>query len=137
MAFTNDQVGMERGATQFLAPREPRIMNRFQSGGPARAQTKSLTGSQIVVEYLQDIGQTDLVLRWEHLTAAQITTIRSLLDAAGIVVVKIKIGVATTYNCMFDGQEEPKFEPLIGHYPESAPAAITRWRAEIPLRKVS
>lgn len=131
MAFTDDQVGIERGATQFLPAREPRVMSRYQGGGPERAITRSLTGSPIVVEYLQDIGQVDLVLRWEHLTAAQIATLRSLIDGAGLVTVKIDIGTSATMLCLF--APDPILEPLVGHYPESAPTAITRWRAEIPL----
>lgn len=131
MSFLDSQVGIERGATQFLPTREPRVMTRYQRGGPERAITRSLTGSPIGVEYLQDIGQVDLVLRWEHLTAAQVATLRSLVDGAGVVTVKIKIGTSATITCLF--APGCVFEPLVGHYPESAPTAITRWRAEIPL----
>jgi cobalamin biosynthesis protein CbiG len=131
MSFTNDQVGVERGATQVLFDREPRILDRFQEGGPVRAATESLTGSPIGVEYLQDTDDARLELALENLTEAKAITLRDLANGSGPAVAKIERGVATTIDVLF---EKLLLEPLIGHYPESAPVdppALRGWRAEV------
>lgn len=136
MAFLDSEVGLERGAVKFSPAREPRIMDRFQEGGPMRAATASLTGSPILVEYLQDEDDVHLVLRWENLSEAEATALRSLADAAGPLTAKLTKGTSDTETC---GLEALSLEPLIGHYPESAPAtpsALRRWRAEVHLLRL-
>jgi hypothetical protein len=131
LSFTNDQVGIERGATQVLLDREPRILDRFQEGGPARAATQSLTGTPIGIEYLQDTDDARLELALENLTEAKVQTLRTLANADGPAVAKIEIGTSATIDVLF---EKLLLEPLIGHYPEGAPAdppGLRRWRAEV------
>lgn len=131
MSFTNDQVGIERGATQVLLDREPRLFDRFQEGGPVRAAVQSLTGTPIGVEYLQDTDDARLELALENVTEAQATTIRELTNGDGPAVAKIELGVSTTIDVLF---ERVLFEPLVGHYPEGAPTdppGLRRWRIEI------
>lgn len=131
MSFTNDQVGLERGATQVLLDREPRVLNRFAEGGPERAAIDAINGSPIGVEYLQDTDDRRLELALENLTEAKAITLRELANGSGPAVAKIERGVATTIDVLF---EQLLLEPLIGHYPESAPAdppALRGWRAEV------
>lgn len=134
MAFTNDQTGLERGATQLLLDVPPRIMNRHQEGGPQRAATRSLTGHPIGVEFTQ--VNDDPTEEWgmETLTAAQAATLRTLLDGSGPLTAKPERGTADTFQALFAPDET--LEPIIGHYTETAPAAITFWRARIPMLKL-
>lgn len=134
MAFTNDQTGLERGATQLLLDTPPRIMNRHQDGGPQRAATRSLTGQPIGVEYTQ--GNDDPTEEWgmETLTEAQAVTLRTLLDGSGPLTAKPEQGTADTFEALFGPGHT--LEPIIGHYTETAPASIRYWRARIPMLKL-
>lgn len=136
MAFTDNEVGIERGATKFSPSREPRVMDRYQEGGPVRASTRSLTGSVIGVEYQQDSDDVYLELFWPHISESEASTLRTLANESGPVTVKIEKGVSDTLACLFG---ELKLDPLVGHYPESAPAPpsiIRRWRAEVTLLRL-
>jgi len=131
MPFADDEVGLERGGTKFSPAREPRIMDRFQEGGPERATTRSITGQPIGVEYRQDVDDARLELRWENLSEAEASVLRLILNGWGPLAAKIEKGVPTTYQVLI---ESGSLEPLVGHYPESAPsspAALRRWRAEV------
>jgi len=137
MAFLNDEVGLERNGTKFSPAREPRIMDRFQEGGPERATTRSITGTPIGIEYHQDVDDARLELRWENLSEAEASILRLILNGWGPLTAKIEKGVATTYQVLI---ERGFLEPLIGHYPEgapSSPAALRRWRATVSVLLLS
>jgi len=133
VSFTNDQVGIERGATQLLLSREPRVLSRNAEGGVERAVAMGISGLAFVTEYAQSQTRRELRLALENLTAAKMSTLRTLLDAAGAVVVKTATGTATTQTCSFGAREDQVLEPIIGAYTDNAPAAITAWRAELLL----
>ena len=130
MAFTNDQVGFERGATQLLLDREPRHLNRYNRSGPARTTTKSITGKPITVAYTQIDGEWTFELALEKLTDAKTTVLRTLADSGEPLTVKTTAGVATTYTAAIS---KIKIDPIIGPFTDGAPVRIRYHRAEITL----
>jgi hypothetical protein len=133
MAFTDQQTGLERGATQLLLDVPPRVMNRHQEGGPQRAATRALTGHPIGVEFTQ--VNNDPVETWgmETLTEAQAETLRTLLDSAGPLTAKPTRGTSDTFTAIFG----PNWilEPIIGPYTNTAPSTIRYYRARVELLK--
>lgn len=130
MAFTDEQIGLERGATQLLLDREPRHLNRYNRSGPARTTTKSITGKPITVAYSQIAGEWTFELALENLTDAKTATLRSLADSGEPLTVKTTAGVATTYTAAIS---EIKIEPIIGPFTDGAPDRIRYHRAELIL----
>jgi hypothetical protein len=118
VAFTNDQYGIERGATQVLFNTPPIIEERHAEGGPSRTYELAITNEPCVVEYAVNRNQAKLLIRMEQLSASQVATIETLLWSGGLVTVKLKAGVATTYTCAFGPRSEHRFEPYNGPYPE-------------------
>lgn len=134
MAFANDEVGLERGATQLLLDRAPRVLNRFQEGGPVRATAVSLTGTPISVEFHQEQDERELPLALENMTEAQTSTLRTLLNGVGPLIVKIAYSTSDTITCSI---KEHTITPIIGHYPENAPTQIRAHRAELVLLRMA
>jgi hypothetical protein len=130
VAFTNDQVGFERDATQVLLDREPRHLNRYNRSGPARVANIAITGKPITVEYHQEAGEWLVELALEQLTAAKADTLRTLADTPGPLTAKWTAGVSTTYTVTINRIE---FEPIIGHFPDGAPTGLQYQRVEIEL----
>lgn len=137
MAFTNTQVGLERGATQLLLSRAPRLLNRFDSdrGRELRLALENMTEAQATTlagligcnPRAAVVGLTgkSIVTEWEDAT-----------DGSGPVTVKIITTGSTTYSCLFG--PECKLEPIIGAYPETAPStSIRNWRAELQLFRLT
>ena len=134
MSFSLSETGFERGATKLVLSRAPRILNRWNDGGPVRASVTSLPGTSINVEYHQAQDRRELVLALEAMTETQVSTLRDLLDGVGPVVVKLDPASATTINCSFTNDVE--ITPIIGAYPENAPTR-NRWhRAELKLTRL-
>lgn len=132
MAFTNDQVGLERGATQLVLSRSPRVFNRFDEnrGRELWLALEALTEAQATT--LAALIGTNPRAAVVGLTGKPIVTEwEDTVDGSGPVTVKIVTGSSTTISCLFG--PEWKLEPLTGHYPENAPADIRYWRAEIQL----
>lgn len=130
MAFTNDQIGFERGATQLLLDREPRHFNRYNRSGPARDSTQAITGKPITVEYSQDAGEWIVELALEQLTDAKSAVLRTLADTPGPLTAKWTAGVSTTYTVTINRIE---FDPIIGHFPDGAPTGLRYHRVELEL----
>jgi len=130
VAFTNDQIGFERDATQLLLDREPRHLNRYNRSGPARVSNVAITGKPITVEYHQEAGEWIVDLAIEQLTAAKADTLRTLANTAGPLTAKWTLGVSTTYTVTINRID---FEPIIGHYPDGAPTGLKYERVEIEL----
>jgi hypothetical protein len=137
MAFTDDQVGLERGATQLLLAKAPKQPGRNQGGGPVRASTTSLPGSTITVEFTQQQNRRQLRLEIVFLTEAQAATLRTLIDGTGPVTVKVAPGTSDTIACTFT--EDYEITELVdeGGYPDNAPAGNVRAsRAHIALNRL-
>jgi hypothetical protein len=130
VAFTNDQVGFERDATQVLLDREPRHFNRYNRSGPARGSIKSITGKPITVEYTQETGEWLVELALEQLTDTKADILRTLANTAGPLTAKWTIGVSTTYTVTIN---RILFDPIIGHYPDGAPTGLRYQRVEMEL----
>lgn len=134
MSFNVGEVGIERGATKLLLDRAPRVLDRWNEGGPVRASTTSLPGTVVMVEYHQDTDRRELRLALEKMTEAQVSTLRDLMDDPGVVSVKLHPTVVTTIDCVFTG--DYTIEPLTGAYPETAPTRNKWHRAELLLLRV-
>jgi hypothetical protein len=119
MAFTDAQVGIERGATQVLFATPPIIEDRHNEGGPTRAYELAITNNPCVVDYSVNQDKAFLKIRMEQLTAAQVATIETLLGATGPVIVKLKPGVSTTITCAFGPRGMHDFSLYNGPIPES------------------
>jgi hypothetical protein len=119
MAFAIGEVGIERGATQVLFDAPPIIEDRHLEGGPSRVYEIAITNNPCVVEYATNQNKAKLRIHMEQLTAAQVATIETLIAAAGVVIVKLKPGDATTLTCGFGPKAEHKFLPYNGPFPES------------------
>lgn len=132
MAFLNAETGFERGATNLVLDREPRHLNRYNRSGPSRDSAISLTGKSITVEYHQDAAADDsiVLLALEQVTDAKTAVLRGLADDPGPLTAKWTAGVATTYTVTIN---RIQFDPIIGHYPDGAPAGIRYHRIEIEL----
>lgn len=130
MAFTNDQVGFERGATQVLLDREPRYMNRLGNSGPARATGVGLTGAPVTVEFTQDVDEGRRVYALEQVTEAKALTLRTLADAAGPLTAKVTAGTSETLTATIS---EIEFTPIIGAYTDGAPTRIRYYRVTVTL----
>jgi hypothetical protein len=133
MAFTNDQTGLERGAVQLLLTAPPRIWNRHQEGGPARAAPRSLPGPPIGVEYQQVNDDPVEVWQMEALTEAQTETLRQLLDSPGPLTAKATRGTATTFTATFGPDWE--IDPVVGEHTNTAPQGLRYHRARVELLK--
>ena len=130
MAFTNDQIGFERGATQLLLDREPRHFNRYNRSGPVRDSAQAITGKPVTVEYVQEAGEWVIELALEKVTDAKASTLRTLADTAGPLTAKWTLGVSTTYTVTIN---RILFDPIIGHYPDGAPTGLRYHRVELEL----
>jgi hypothetical protein len=130
VSFTNAETGFERDATKLALDREPRHLNRYNRSGPARAKAVALPGNVITTHYHQDADDQLVVLALEQLTDAKTAILRGLADVPGPLTAKWTAGVATTYTVTI---ASIKFEPIIGHYTDGAPAGIRYHRVEIEL----
>ena len=130
MAFTDAEVGFERDATQVLLDREPRHVNRYNRSGPARIVNQAITGKPITVEYHQTAGEHVVRLALEQLTDAKAAILRTLANSPGPLIAKWTAGVATTYTATV---RSITFDPIIGHYPDGAPAGLRYHRVELEL----
>jgi hypothetical protein len=140
MTLGTNEVGLERGAVKLVLDREPRIMNRFNEGGPVRVTTEALQGNLITVEYIQISVRSDpklpervMKLRLTNMTESQTSILRELYDGTGPLTVKIKLGVSTTYTVTFQDLIEGDIKPLIGEYTESSPQNIRPHNADVTL----
>jgi hypothetical protein len=135
LSFTLDEVGIERGAVKAVFAKNVRIMNRFQDQGPERADTRSITGSSIGVEYLQDTDEREIRIRSEVLTEAIASTVRDLLNGTGPATLKPTAGDATEYEVLFTS--DFTLDPVIGHYTNGAPSGIRWWSFEARLLRLT
>lgn len=119
MAFAIDEVGIENSTTQVLFDAPPIIEDRHAEGGPGVAQERSIDNTPVVVQYQSGQNKAELKIRVEQLDRAQIDLIDALIDAGGLVTVKLKPNDATTIVCAFAARSEQQFEPYNGPYPES------------------
>jgi hypothetical protein len=116
MAFTINQTGIERGATQLLFPSAPIIIDRHREEPADAAHAIAITGAPIVVQFGRTQQKSELRMRIRLLTGAEVTTLNTLMAGSGPVVVKLTPGSATTINCMFGPREEQEVVPYSGDY---------------------
>lgn len=124
-------VTLVRGATTWTCPGEPRLVTRYDEGGPPRAVAISLPGSPIVTEYEQASDRRQLVLRWEAVGSAEMANLRTLLDASGPMTLTYDNG--STATVVFGPESEQSIEPVFAHLPYGAPNQLWYWRVQLTL----
>jgi len=112
-------VAIERGEVELTVTIPPKIISRFEEGGPARTISVAVGGQAIATEVPQSVDQRLLVLRWEDMEAASVAIVQSLLAGSGPVTVLTHVG-ATPATCAFGPRSEQKIVPLVAPaYPET------------------
>ena len=130
MAFINSEVGFERSPVKLVLDREPRYMSRLNDSGPARVTARGITGHPVTVEYLQDVDQAVRAYALEQVTEAKALTLRELADDTGPLTVKVTAGSSETLTATIS---EIEFSPIIGHFPDGAPAGIRYYRVTLTI----
>lgn len=137
MAFTINQTGIERGATQLLFPDPPIILSRHMEGGPDRVYDLAINGKPVGVEYTRAQDQAFLLIRLRLLDAVQVATLEDLMSDSGAVEVKITPGDATVITCIFGPRSEQVFhlfnDPIANAQPDGSPlhATLTQYRVDL------
>ena len=116
MAFTINQTGFERGATQLLFPDPPILLDRHAEEAQDSAYAVSLTGKPITTQYVRTQSKSFLRLRLRVLEGAAVTTQTTLMEGEGPVTVKLTPGSATTILCMFGPRADQKLMPYNNDY---------------------
>ncbi len=125
MAFAIGEVGIERDATQVLFDAPPIIKDRHLEGGPTTAFELAITNDPCVVDYAVDQDKAFLKIHMEQLDIAQVNLIETLMATSGPIVVKLKVGDATTITCAFGPREMHKFVPYNKDYPDGDKTGAT------------
>ena len=105
-------------------------MNRLNNSGPARVTHTGITGQPIDVEYAQDVDEARREYALEQVTEAKALTLRTLADERGPLTAKVTVGTSETLTATISAIE---FDPIIGHYPDGAPALIRYYRITLTL----
>lgn len=125
-------VAIARGATQLTVDVPPKIVSRFDEGGPERAPALTISGEAVVVEWPAAANPAVLKLRWEYLTAAQAALLASLIDGEGPVNVA-RYPSATPAAYMFGPRKEQKIASFL--HPEGYPDTLADGSAQLDERK--
>ena len=108
-----------RGAVVLTVTVPPKIVSRFDEGGPVRTISVAIGGQAIATEVPQTVDERVLRLRWEDMDAASVAIVQSLLDGSGPVTVLTYTG-ASGITCMFGPRSEQRIVPLVApSYPET------------------
>jgi hypothetical protein len=112
-------VAIERGAVELTVAIPPKIVSRFDEGGPSRSISIAVGGQAIATEVPQTVDERLLKLRWEDMDASLVAIVQQLLDGSGPVTV-LTHAAATPATCMFGPRSEQKITPLAApSYPET------------------
>jgi len=136
MAFTNDEVGLLRGATKCaLSLCEPQIANRNRIGTSDRLTLHLACVTDAEATILKTLaGENRRVTEYALSGAGTVIEFGGATpDGSGVVTVKIVKGAATTISCAFIDYE---LTEMMGFFPESAPTSIRYWTAEIQLLRL-
>ena len=135
-------VAIERDDVELTVTIPPKIVSRFEEGGPARTISVAVGGQAIATEVPQSVDQRLLVLRWEDMDAASVAIVQSLLAGSGPITVLTHVG-ATPATCAFGPRSEQKITPLVAPaYPETLAdgsaqlAARTQCSVELTLYRI-
>lgn len=95
----------------------PKILQRDAGGAKVAGVAIGLDGHAAVTEWPQAVAYPKIVLRWEYLSGAAVTTIRAILAAGGLVTVVTASGVSS-FLAAFGAIEEQQITPFLGEYPD-------------------
>ena len=133
MAFTNTQVGFERGATKVvLTLSVPQVTNRYTFGTTERLDLHIALMTATEAAALKGLIGENARINAMGLTAESIVVEwYSATDGSGPVTVKINDDAATTITCAFLPDYE--FTEVVRPYTENSPTSVKYWSATIPL----
>lgn len=121
VAFTINQTGIERGATQLIFNDPPILVKRHEEAAPDAAYELSLTGTPVVVVYNLSQDKAFLRLKIRYLDAFDIAILETLWSNKTTVEVKLTAGVATTITCMFGPRRDQQIMPYNKDFATSKP----------------
>ena len=112
-------VAIERGDVELVVTVPPKIVSRFDEGGPVRSVSVAIGGQAIATEVPQTVDERVLRLRWEDMDGDLVEIVQELLAGSGPVTV-LTHAAATPATCAFGQRSEQKIVPLVGPaYPET------------------
>jgi hypothetical protein len=118
-----------RGSDVLTLTKAPKVLGRYNEGGPDRVAVDSLAGTPIVSEFVNAELRRRLRLRLEVLTETEAETLRDILDGTGALTVELGGGAPTITAAVVSS----KLEAVVGDYPETAPTGNRYHRAELEL----
>ena len=116
MAFTINQTGFERGATQLIFGDAPIILRRHAEEAADAAHAIAINGQPITTQFTRTQAKSFLRLRLRLVAGADVTTLEDLMKGAGPVTVKLTPGDATTILCMFGPRDDQQLTPYNDDY---------------------
>ena len=112
-------VAIERGDVELVVTVPPKIVSRFDEGGPVRSVSVAIGGQAIATEVPQTVDERVLRLRWEDMDGDLVEIVQELLAGSGPVTV-LTHAAATPATCAFGQRSEQKIVPLVAPaYPET------------------
>jgi hypothetical protein len=108
--------GTSSTASSMTLPRPPIVLERQKDRGPATAVAGPTLAGTMVVQQWPNARQRFLKLRITLLSAAQVDTLRTLINAGGMVTVNL--GVGSTIVAVFAEEATQEIVPLLTDYPE-------------------
>ena len=111
-------VALKQSSTELVIDTPPKILDRYAQGGSKRSVKVSITGSPIVTEWPQAVSTQFLWLEWMVMTGAQAVIVKTLIDAGGLVTVRLYEG-GSTQTCLWGPNEDQHIEPILGDYPDA------------------
>jgi hypothetical protein len=142
MAFTINQTGFERGATQLIFDDPPILLDRHEEEAQDAAYAVAISGEPITTQFNRAQSKSFLRLRLRLVKGSDVTTLVTLMEGAGPVTVKLVPGDATTIQCMFGPREDQQLIPYNDDYAtgKSDGSAVdpifTQYKAELFLLRL-
>lgn len=124
-------VAISRNGVELTVTVPPKIVSRFEEGGPIRSVSVAIGGQAIATEVPQAVDARRVRLRWESMAAADVAIVDQLLDGSGPVTVKTYAS-ETGFTCAFGPREEQKIASLAD--PEGYPETLANGSAQLAAR---
>lgn len=142
MAFTINQTGLERGATQVVTDDPFILLDRHAEEAQDAAHAVSLSGEPITTQFTRAQAKSFLRLRIRLIKGTDVDDLVTLMEGAGPVTVKLTPGSATTIECMFGARKDQKLVPYNQDYAtgksdgSAVDSIFTQYHAELFLLRL-
>jgi len=116
MAFTINQTGFERGATQLLFDTAPIMLQRHAEDAQDAAYAIAIGGEPITTQFVRTQAKSFLRIRLRLIAGSDLGTLITLMEGEGPVDVKLTPGDAAVIQCMFGPREDQALIPYNDDY---------------------